>query len=244
MSFEAVPLEPRTVLWEGELSLRTDLAAEGTKGVLHRTLSRSDLEGALPAVTIGKPEVLRSVSGIPAPSGFERIGRFDFYLVRLWCSFRPESDFSFDRAHFKVALSPSDGEAALIAHDMYPNEVLYEVERNVNVSLSPELTFSEVGGKLGGLQYGFSYTELQPEIQAAGQRQSDPSWTFSRTKGHELAGGKAVHMVVAAPAEAPEGNATLDLIAFVRKPNKIPLPMGLLEKRGPVAGKPLTVRLW
>jgi hypothetical protein len=127
---------------------------------------------------------------------------------------------------------------------MYPNEVLYEVERNVNVSLSPELTFSEVGGKLGGLQYGFSYTELQPEIQAAGQRQSDPSWTFSRTKGHELAGGKAVHMVVAAPAEAPEGNATLDLIAFVRKPNKIPLPMGLLEKRGPVAGKPLTVRLW
>lgn len=244
MSFEAVPPDPESVLWTGRLSPRLDLADEGSKDLLHRELHASDLKDDLPVVSIGKPEVLRSVSGIPAPAGFERVARRDFYLVRLWCSFRSESKLRFDHAHFKVALSPSDGAAALVAQDMYPSEVMYQVERDVKVSLSPELTFAEGGGKLGAFDYGFSYTELQPEILAAGQGQSNPSWTFSTTKGHELGGGKAVHLMVSAPADAPHGDATLDLIAFVRKPGRIPMPMGLFEKRGAVPGEALTVRLW
>ena len=245
MNFEAVPSEPESTLWAGKLSPRLDLEDDAPKGFPHRRLDPDELKTDLPVVSIGTPEVLRSLAGF-TPPGLQRVGSRDFYLIRLWCSFRPfESEIQFERAHFKIALSSPDGDGnSPIAHDMYPAEVLYKVERDVQVSLSPEVTFTELGGKLGSLNYGFSYTELQPSIVAAGQGEATPSWAFSRTKGYDLHGGKAVHLVVAAPAGTPHGDAALDIVAYVRKPGRLPLPMGLFEKRGDVPAGPRNVRLW
>jgi hypothetical protein len=243
VALEVVPPEPEFTIWEGQLAPHLDPGPEGSKDLLRRRLSLEELETDLPVVSIGKPEVLRSLTRT-SPPGYERLGSHDFYLVRFWCSFRAfESDIRFDAAHFRIRLSSSDG-ADLIAHDMYPAEVLYGVERNVQVSISPEVKFTEFGGKLGGLDYGFSYTELQPAIVAAGQGEATPTWGFSPTKGYALRGGKAVHLVVAAPADTLSGKATLDLTADVRKPGRVPLPFGLFDKTADVPVDPLTVTLW
>jgi hypothetical protein len=245
MTFEAVPTEPNSTLWSGELSPRLDLEDDDSKDFLHRRLDPDELKGDLPIVSIGRPEVVRFVAGV-TPPGFQRVGSHDFYVIRLWCSFRDfESEIEFERAHFKVALSSPDGPTGSpIAHDMYPSEVLYKFERDVKISLSPEVKFTNFAGKLGTLDYGFSYTELQPSFVAAGQGEATPSWAFSRTKGYALRGGKAVHLIVAAAAGTAHADAALDVIAYVRKPGLLSLPMGLFEERGNVPAKPLSARLW
>ena len=114
----------------------------------------------------------------------------------------------------------------------------------MKVSFSPELKFTTFGGSLGGLDYGFSYPELQPAVVAAGHGESTASWVFATAKGYRLRGGKAVHLVVAAPAGTLDGQVALDLVAFVTKPGFLPLPMGLLNRRGDVPAEPMRVSLW
>ena len=97
----------------------------------------------------------------------------------------------FDHAQFKIALAswePDTG--AVVAHDLYPSEVMHSVKRNVKFTLSPELKFAEIGGKLGGVDFGFEYEELQPSIVAAGQGEATPSWMFAATKASRLLGAE------------------------------------------------------
>jgi hypothetical protein len=189
--------------------------------------------------------VLRSLRGV-APEGFEHVEPKDFYLVRLWCSFVGfQTDLVFNHAHFKVTLAAPGAEtAAVVAHDLYPSEVMHSVKRNVKFTLSPELKFAQIGGKLGSVDYGFEYEELQPSIVAVGQGEATPSWMFSATKASRLLGGRAVHMMVAAPVKTPTANAELDLIVHVTKPGFLPLPMGILDAKGDIPAKPVKVKLW
>jgi hypothetical protein len=212
MSFETVPGEPATTIWAGELVPRPDLEDSGERGLLQRRLQPEDVESDLPIVSIGQPEVLRSVRSLETP-GFEDLVAKDFYLLRLWCSFRDfDKEIVFSRAHFKLSLlAPDGGESPLTAHEMYPSEVLHKVKRDVRVALTPELKFAEVGAKVGSFEYGFTYTELQPQIVAAGQGESTPSWTFSKTKSRRLQGGKAMHLLVAAPQGTQQAEADLEL---------------------------------
>lgn len=170
----------------------------------------------------------------------------DFYLVRLWCSFLGfRTDLVFDHAQFKIALAswePDTG--AVVAHDLYPSEVMHSVKRNVKFTLSPELKFAEIGGKLGGVDFGFEYEELQPSIVAAGQGEATPSWMFAATKASRLLGGKAVHMMVAAPAGTPSADAKLDLVVHVTKPGFLPLPLGILDAEGEIPAESVKVKLW
>jgi hypothetical protein len=241
---EIVPEDPPAELWTGALEPRPDLEdAGGARNIFDRSLSLDDLDADLPVVSIGQPEVLRSVAGVETP-GLVRLAPRDFYLVRLWCSFRPpDTKLYFQRASFKVALAPA-GHDGLIAHDMHPKQVLHKIQREISVTLSPELTFMDVGAKLGSFDYGFTYPALQPSLVASGQGESTPSWVFSTVKGLRLEGGKAVHVVVAAPAGTPHGEATLDLVAHVTKPGLVPMPMGIFAKRGTAPAEPLKVQLW
>lgn len=246
VTFEPVPTEPTSTLWQGELVPRQDLQdGGGERGLFNRPLDPDELQGDQPVVTIGTPQVLRALHHEETP-GFEPVAARDFYLIRLWCSFHDfASDIRFDRASFTLSLSSaSDPGATLVAHDMHPSEVLYEVKRDVGVALSPEVTFLETAAKIGSFSYGFSYTELQPAIVAAGQGESTPRWTFSSTKSRRLQGGKAMHLVVAAPQGTSRGDAELELIAHVTKPGTIPLPMALFAKQGAVPAQPLQVQLW
>jgi hypothetical protein len=245
MTFASVPTQPAATIWEGELLRRTDLEPDNPKGLLSRHLDPEELKGATPVVTIGRPEVLRALGPMETP-GFEAILSKDLYLIRLWCSFHDrDGELRFDRAHFTIGLSSSsDPTASIVARDMHPSKVLHKVKRDVNVGLSPEATFAEVGVKIGSLSYGFAYTELQPAITAAGQGEAQPRWTFERTKSQRLQGGKAMHLLVAAPEGTSSGEAELDLLAYVTKPGRLAIPMGIFEKRGSVPAEKLKVTLW
>jgi len=238
-------MEPTSSVWEGTLAPRPDIEPDASKGGLGRRLDPESLEGDPPRVTIGRPEVLRSLRAV-APEGFEHVEPRDFYLVRLWCSFLNfRTDLVFDHAHFQVNLvAPGATTAEVVAHDLYPSEVMHKVKRNVKFSLSPELKFAEVGGKLGAVDYGFEYDELQPAIVATGQGEATPSWMFEATRSSRLLGGKAMHMVVAAPSGTPTAGAELELIVHVTRPGMIPLPMGILDAKGEIPADPLRVTLW
>lgn len=83
---ETVPTEATSSVWKGTLSPRLDIEPDVSRGVLGRQLDVESLKGDPPKVTIGRPEVLRSLHAV-APEGFEHVEPRDFYLVRLWCSF-------------------------------------------------------------------------------------------------------------------------------------------------------------
>jgi hypothetical protein len=244
VSFETVPTQPATVLREEELVPRLDIERDSARGLLDRPLQPEDLGTDRAVVTIGQPEVLRALSSMEIP-GFARVEPQDFYLLRLWCSFHDfDTDLRFERAHFRVSLSSPDDGRGIVARDMHPSEVMHRVKRDVNVTLSPEVTFQEVSANLGSFSYGFTYTELQPVILAAGQGETEPSWTFSRSKAQALQGGKAVHLLVAAPAGTSSADAQIELVAQVTKPGMIPLPMGIGAKKGNVPAEPVKARLW
>jgi hypothetical protein len=245
VNFETVPAEPKSTIWEGALAPRPDLERDAARGLFDRRLEPEDLDADLRVVTIGEPEVLRSLGPNETP-GYQDLVAKDFYLLRLWCSFHDfGTDLEISRAHFKLALHSRDGTGVrIVARDMYPLQVLHKVKRDVRVALTPEIKFAEVGASLGTLEYGFAYTKLEPTIFAAGHGESTPSWTFARTKSQRLQGGKAMHLVVAAPEGAAQAEADIELIAHVTKPGLIPLPMGLFEKRGEAPPAKLKVGLW
>ena len=241
-TLETVPTEATSSLWEGTLAPRPDIEPDGGRG---GELDVAALEGDLPRASIGLPVVLRALRAV-APEGFEHVERRDFYLVRLWCSLLSfRTDLFFSRARLKITLAGPDADAvAVVAHDLYPSEVMFKTKRNVRFSLSPEIKFMEIGAKLGGVDWAYEYDELQPTIVAGGQGESTPTWDFQSTKGVPLVGGKALHMIVAAPEGTSSASAELELVAHVTKPGRIPLPMGLLDKTGPVPEKTVTARLW
>lgn len=245
VTFERVPAEPPAELWSGELVPRPDLPDLDDKGLLSRRLRPEDVETELPIISIGRPQTLRSLTTRDLP-GYAEVVPTDFYLVRLWCSFRDfGTELQFSQAQFTVSLlAGNDERVRVVAHDMYPSQVLHKVKRDVHVALSPQVKFMEVDVKLGEFQYGFAYDELQPQVVAAGHGEPTPSWVFSRTQAQRLQGGKALHLVVAAPAGTARATARLNLTAYVTKPGFIPLPMGLLMREGMVPAEPLEVDLW
>ena len=242
--FERVPAGPSATIWEGELAPRPDLERDAAKGLFQRSLEPEDLDSDLPIVSIGEPEVLRSLESHETP-GYQDLVPRDFYLLRLWCSFRDfGTDLEIDRAQFKLSLRTQNGGSPLVARDLYPSEVLHKVKRDVKVALTPEIKFAEIGVGAGSFEYGFTYEVLEPQIYATGQGESTPSWTFKRTKTQRLQGGKAMHLVVAAPQGTSEASADLELTANLTKPGFIGLPMGLFERRGEAPPATLEVRLW
>jgi hypothetical protein len=245
VTFESVPLEPAAELWSGTLVPRPDIEDAGGRGLFGRRLRPEEITGALPIVGIGRPEVLRALTSFKTP-GFEDLVIRDYYLLRLWCSFRGAGvGLEFERAQFTLSLrSSGEDRSTVVARDMYPSEVLYKVKRDVNVALTPEVKFAEVDVKLGEFHYGFTYEELQPQIVAAGQGESTPSWMFSKTKSRKLEGGKALHLLVAAPEGTEHADADLELTAYVTKSGLLPLPMGLFERSGEAPPARLEVPLW
>ena len=114
MNFEPVPTEPLSTVWSGELGPREDVEDDVAKGIFTRRLRLADLKGDLPVVSIGHPQVLRKFAGVTPPGVADSLPQ-DFYVVRLWCSFRDfDSDLQFDRAVFKAALTSAAAEAPAV----------------------------------------------------------------------------------------------------------------------------------
>jgi hypothetical protein len=218
-----VPDSPGSVLWEGPLeSAREDTVERISRGQGPRKDKEdaSDMIRDLPIVSIGQPEIWRMAEVYPtdkiSPALRAQASEADFYLARFSCSFRPvRKESAVEWARFLVRLLPDHLDRQPIAYDLYPREVMYEVKRDVKVSLGPTLKFAEVEAKLGEVAFGLEYQELQPEISAAGIGEATPSWDYRETKGVKVLGSKWMHLLIKAPRGMEAVRATLDLAADV-----------------------------
>ena len=202
----------------------------------------------MPVIQIGQPEPwtlqdFYSPSKLPRPIR-TKLSQSDFYVIRLSCSFLPvNAEIRVEWARFRVTLLPDSSTGAQpIAFDLYPQQVMQEVKRQIKVTLSPSLKFQEVEAVLGGAEFGFEYTEQIPLISASIGSSFDPSWDYRAGPGQEVQGTKSMHLLVKAPKGLISGQALLDLeadvlVRGVRHPVTI-------WRRKEQASPQLTVSLW
>ena len=184
-------------------------------------LASSELLRSMPVVSIGQPETWTLQDFYP-PRKLPRpirtkLSQADFYLVRLSCSFRPLHEASrVEWARFRATLLPHPSTGAQpMAFDLYPQQVVHEVKRQVKVTLSPLLKFQELEASLGNAEFGFEYTELVPLISATVGANFDPSWDYRAGPDQEVQGTKWMYLLVKAPKGMTSGRALLDLEADV-----------------------------
>jgi hypothetical protein len=231
-------------LWEGELEpddSAPDIAHRDSKLPSKATNAVRDL----PIVSIGSPEVWNLVDlyhpdTLPATMR-AKLAEARFYLVRLSCSFRPAHDRTrIEWARFSVSLKPDATGQVANAFDLHPLLVSQDVKRNLKVSISPTLKFREVEAGIGGIDFGFEYTEIQPTISASGAGESEPAWDFSTAAGSQVQGSKWMHLLLKVSTAMTVCDASLQLTAdVVRTGVRIPV----FSRPKQTSADPLTVRL-
>jgi hypothetical protein len=127
---------------------------------------------------------------------------------------------------------------------MHPAEVTQEVRRNVKITLSPKVKFSEIEASAGELAFDHTYAELQPVVTAAGLQSDLPTWDYEPAAGRALRGNKVMHLLIKAPKGMESGSATLALAADVSVRRRIRLPLGMFRRSDEEGAHPLTIRLW
>jgi len=165
----------------------------------------------IPIVTIGVPrawavaappaqgEPTAGISAItPAIAPNERV-----LLLRMACSFRPQSDQTkIIWARFTARLFGDDPKLPPpIALDLYPSAVNVERKVTRRLALSPSLKLMEVEVGLGDAEFTVEYPAVDPVVSAGGPQEDLVSWDFSEASGHVVHGGKLLMAVVAAPAQ-------------------------------------------
>lgn len=202
----------------------------------------------MPVASIGRSEPwtlqdFYSPSKLPRPIR-TKLSQADFYVIRLSCSFRPvHAESRVEWARFRVALLPHSSTGTQpIAFDLYPQQVMQEVKRQIKVTLSPSLKFQEVEASLGSAEFGFEYTEQIPLISASIGNSFDPSWDYRAGPGQEVQGTKWMYLLVKAPKGLTSGQALLELEADVLV-RGVRLPV-TFWRRQEQATPQLTISLW
>ena len=134
---------------------------------------------------------------------------YDFHLVSLSCSFRPDPDCRFVWARFGVELNAWSDPGELheerpIAYDMFPDEVLSEIKHVKEIKIDPELKFNiftvQIGSKLFDITTKKELIVYEPQIFAYGIKTSSVSWDFESTEEKGIWGNKRnLFLIVKAP---------------------------------------------
>jgi hypothetical protein len=183
-------------------------------------LTPDDLSN-MPILQIGKPDSW-TLQEFSSPSKLPRsirakLSQTDFHVIRLSCAFLIHNkEIRVDWARFRVILLPHSSTGAQpTAFDLYPLQVMQEVKHQTKVTLSPSLTFQEVGVNMS-TEFGFEYIEQIPKVSAAiGSSGIDPSWDYRPGKGQIVQGTKWMWLLVKAPKGQITGQALVDLQADV-----------------------------
>jgi hypothetical protein len=172
-------------------------------------------------VAIGYPQTqtLQEIySPNKVPRAFRsRLKQADFYVVYLSCSFRPiNKECRVEWARFRATLLPQTSTGTQpLALDIYPQQVVQEIKKQVKVTLSPALKFLEIEANIGNVAFGFEYTEQIPMISASIGTSFDPSWDYRAGPGHEVLGTKHMFLLLEAPKGLTNAQVLLDLEADV-----------------------------
>jgi hypothetical protein len=237
------------VLWEAPLvpalnheSMRTTLTRGDYESFQEEC---QEIQKEPPTATIGKPEKWTmeeffSPSELPREVK-SRLDKEDYYLIQLKCSLRPKESVQIDSAQFSVELHSDESGRQPVAFDLYPKEVVQEVKRTHNVTLSPSLNFIPAVGIKGSVGWGIEYTSLEPMVVACGDGEPCPTWNYEQVIGVKLQGSKKMFLVVQAPKGMMSIRTTLRLVADLKK-GRFTVPV-IMRKPEPAKAKPLEVDL-
>jgi len=165
------------------------------------------LRGRKNRVSIGEPQaqelvtLLKAKEGKIPPDIKAMLGQYEFWQVRLSCTFRPDDACEFVWARFGVrlllesqALEPG---GSPVAYDMFPREIKQEAQYRGGISFKPVLKFSfiEVGAEVSGSHDTIRY---QPEMIAGGLLEPAPYWDL-RKVNTAIKGSKEFFLLVKKP---------------------------------------------
>jgi hypothetical protein len=230
-----MPAETTDFIWEGKMEPIPDSST--------RRRSRPDAadsrpdedlpEEELPTVSIGRPvlwSLLELFDTEEVPRSIRaKLDLADFHLVQLNCSFRPSSKrIRIEWARFWAYFPPDAQGHQPAVFDLYPKLVTEESEREVNVSLSPSLRFSEAEVGLGTLGFNLKYTKYHATVTAAGVGEDTADWSYEVGRGVDIRGSVWMYALLQTPKEMTEAHVQIGLLADVATARGF-VPLGVLD---------------
>lgn len=187
-----------------------------------------------PAFAIGRPET-KNLAGLLGADDLAKVDPFvradmkknDFFLVRLCCSFLPESEETvLHSTRFIFLLKPDGRRQQPHVSAMYPLRVITPVKERSGMGLTASLQFVPIVGATpaweGAIETGVEYTRLVPKITAAFNfDQSGVLWDFERTEADELRGVRYMYLLIRASAGSTSLRARVTLSAQLRIRNRL-----------------------
>jgi hypothetical protein len=189
-----------------ELGVLADVQLEPAPDAQHKGIDDGVLRalgGKRNRIQIGVPQTVDVLASWP---GGERLlgeaermhDEFDFYAVRLACSFVPDRGCRFTWARMAAALIVDEGATPPIAFDLFPRDVgdTRTFKRSYGVNPRLKFAFAEVGAEIGGEEEVLRY---EPQLTVAGLLTSEPVWTFDSTRRTGLAGSRELFLLTKKP---------------------------------------------
>jgi hypothetical protein len=199
--------ETLTTLFEVELepgdgSVHKGLGAQGAIRTVRNRKNRVQLGVADPVALLEHwPSNERLAEEIEA-----QIDRFEFFCVRLACSFVPDRGCRFVWARMMAELScrpdPEHAGEEPVAFDLFPRDILEKTSFKRKYSLTPKLSlaFVEASAEASTERELLDY---EPRLSVAGLLTNLPTWTFERLRSPGLVGSVELFLV----AKKPKGAA-------------------------------------
>lgn len=171
---------------------------------------------------------LDRVGGVPPataslgqPLGWWGADRLDgkesdrWLLVRFAVSFRAEPGTEVEWARLSVDLPQTPDDHAIVI-DQYPDDFLDEEQRDLHLTLSPQLKFMQVSASLGAASASIQIAKVTPVISSWGGQEASFGWDLTRTDRHPIVGVKHFYAIISCPS--PELAMSLGIDADVRVP--------------------------
>jgi hypothetical protein len=168
------------------------------------------LRGRRNRILVGVPQVINILTNWPLNDSLaEEIkalqDRWDFYNVRLACSFAPDRGCRFVWGRMQIDLLVSDTGASsapeAIAFDLFPRDIgqTRVFHRQYKIAPMLKFAFAETSAEASG---DHEIVRYEPTIIAIGLLTSTPSWTFSASSQQALIGSRELFLLVKNPKGA------------------------------------------
>jgi hypothetical protein len=204
--------EPQEIIWENTLQPRSDVRI---RGIYTYT---SCAQNQLPEVSIGKPECWNLVDlyeEVPREITL-KLREANFFVVKLFCSFRPPQDMQVSKAEYKVELLSEPANLNLTVYDLFPLKVEHEIRETQKMGFNPELKLGEAF-KLSTttIETGIEYSFLEPIVYADGLGENIARWTYQKNRQTNILGSRKMILLIQASNQINQIKVRLSVCADI-----------------------------
>jgi hypothetical protein len=204
--------EPEEIIWTNTLRLRS----EDRIRVIDTYTSST--QNQLPEVSIGKPECWNLVDlyeEVP-PEITLRLREANFFVVKLFCSFRPPQGMQISKAEYRVELLSEPANSNPTVYDLFPLRVEHEIRETQKMGFNPEFKLGEAF-KLSTttIETGIEYSFLEPIVYADGLGENIARWTYQKNKQTSILGSRKMILVIKASNQINQIKVRLSVSADI-----------------------------